>query len=297
MVLYYRLVDGTECLSRLLGFVGRGFLGLTYHVGVNTVSKPISGYSPIIGGVGYWVPLPRGIDLYRAYDLVYVVDGAEKSLASILSKPLVSNVLEIRCSIDRQGFHIDPDFYTGSYGEYWKYRPIEKLLSRQGAVVLFFIGSFREVDSGFSRGFWGLFGHMYVDEYISIVNWGPSELEEVCSLLDKYGYNAHIVRSLGRRVLDVVGREDMSCREKLEYILGGRQVSLERIVERIKEHARLLLKARHYCIYKRPFRIWGSRDGLYGRLYREGVIVKQVLYSRVYTLVDAWRFIEWILGQ
>ncbi len=52
VVLFYRFSSVFDCLEKLYGFVGSVFIGLTYHVGVNTVSPCVRGFSPIINGVG-----------------------------------------------------------------------------------------------------------------------------------------------------------------------------------------------------------------------------------------------------
>lgn len=228
---------------------------------------------------------------------MYVVDGVEEPLYNVLSRSCVRRALDIKCCLDKQGFHIDPDFYTGTYGEYWKPYPIRRVLKKQGSIVMFFIGSFMDIDSCYSRSGWYLFGHMLINEYIDLLEWSPKTIDDLCLIIDKYGYNAHLVRSFSKRVLDVVGRDDLKCIDKLVYVLGRRENMVKTFYNKLRSNTKLLLKVCSYCIYRKSIRIWSSRDSLYSELLSRGVVVKQVLYSRVYSMVDTRKFIEWILSR
>lgn len=274
-----------------MGILDRDQVGLTYHIGVNTATKYIRGYSPIINGRGFWIPLPRSIDRYTVDDLVYIIGQHEISLRKVIEYSGKRGIVKILTPLDNVRIHIDPDFYSGTYGEYWKPYPIIKVWNSYGSFPLFFIGSFKREGSS---GFWGLLGHMVVDELLDLRS--GRNLDPV-HIISRYRYNAHIVRVTGKVFLggDDLDREYIV--DRLVKIIGDRDNVFTGFIDELRRHTRILVSSNNYCIYDKPIPIWTPRGGEYGELFRRGIILKQVMYSRAYTMINPYKFVEWAIDR
>ena len=278
-------------------------LALTYHVGVNTVTPWIKGASPVIVSGNnkrmYWIPLPREIDYYTPNDLCYSLDTQEHlCLPQILEIYKNYNVFTIHKGIQEIKIHIDPDFYSGTYGEYWKPYPIIRLLKEKKDFIIFFVGTFKNIQQDkVGDRYWGILGHMLIDHSKSIELYKLDFLdkEDFCRIIIEYKYNAHLTRAFKRKNLNV--DEKLSCSEVIK-VLGGNAKDYTVLFNELKKYTRILLKAKHYCIYTYPLKIWRPRgDTTYGELFSSNIILKQTLYSRAYVMARARKFIGWLIEK
>jgi len=306
-------------LYNLISSRARGLVqALTYHVGVNTLSKPFKGYSPVIDfgkfRQGFWIPLTRSIDHYMAEDLCYNVRGYRVSLCSIISYSLAYKLLEYK-GYDTNAIvkhHIDPEFMTYTYGDFRKYGALRKLTrDKTEYIIIFFIGNFKDcICSKYDgckcpgKGYWGILGHItaHVSNIIELYRLlKQPRLSVIEYIFERFRYNAHLTRAFARRNL-VMGNN--SFEEALYTVTGMcKRADVEAVAKKflgmLFRHTRILVSGipRYSAYYTVPIKVWRQRSRLYKYLVDRGIILKQVMHSQAYVRVNPANFIEWLLAR